>query len=370
MVGLVIDGGYAWGRQRENQNSTDAVALAGTTVLAQNLAGTSPAKTDGDVGCAVEAARTANGLEAANAVYTDINGVALSPSVPVGACNAGGGVAVPAAAAGVRAVGTGQVDTQFAKLIGVNSFDISAHATAITGALGGCPVGADCLLAPVTISVTFDLCDGSGKSIPGSTLWPIVDIASANSTNESIVALCKTGPGGFGGLDLSDRVPPGMDDEGCDSKDGFTEPCHAVVPIPAWLHTTPGNIKNDITGLNEYAGPTLGVADDGIILIPMHDNTCKSQPADNNPVCPDGPWSGVGNNTYYHIPYFTGFMVDRAYDKNNDCNSGVGQPYPGGNGSNGCMKGWFVKLVLQGPVSGPASGNPQDPGAIGIQLIN
>jgi hypothetical protein len=34
------------------------------------------------------------------------------------------------------------------------------------------------------------------------------------------------------------------------------------------------------------------------------------------------------------------------------------------------MKGWFVKLVLQGPVSGPASGNPQDPGAIGIQLIN
>ena len=61
MVGLVIDGGNAWGQQRQTQNGADAMANAGATVIAQSLKGAT--KTDGDVGCAVEqaASQTSHG---------------------------------------------------------------------------------------------------------------------------------------------------------------------------------------------------------------------------------------------------------------------------------------------------------------------
>ncbi len=55
MVGLVIDGGYAWGRQRVTQNGADAIAKAGAVVILQWL--DEQPKTIGDVGCAVETAR-------------------------------------------------------------------------------------------------------------------------------------------------------------------------------------------------------------------------------------------------------------------------------------------------------------------------
>ena len=60
MVGIVIDGGFAWGKQRETQNASDAAAEAGAVVMAQRLAGVSPSKTDTDVATAVNAAFTDN----------------------------------------------------------------------------------------------------------------------------------------------------------------------------------------------------------------------------------------------------------------------------------------------------------------------
>ena len=41
MVGVVIDGGYAWGKQRATQNGTDSASEAGAVKLAENLAYTS-----------------------------------------------------------------------------------------------------------------------------------------------------------------------------------------------------------------------------------------------------------------------------------------------------------------------------------------
>jgi hypothetical protein len=367
MVGLVIDGGYAWGRQRMTQSGADAVAEAGATVLAQNGAGTFPAKTDGDVGCAIAAAATANGLQNVVAYYTTWEGEFTStPPMRVGPCVAGGGGAVPAGAGGIKASGEQTFDTFLMRIVGINTGRASADATAITGVLVGCPEGMDCPLAPITIQTISEQCDGSGKYVRvGGPLWPIVDPAAANATNEAIIALCKTDSGSFGGLDLG--AP------GCDSKDGFVDPCEASVDAPSWLQTSTGAIKNDIEGLNQYAGPVLGTADDEIILVPMHDATCKHDPPDETPppCVPGDQWNGVGNNTFYHVPYLTGFMVDRGYKDYDECTVGPGQPLAtGGNSSGACLKGWFVKLVLQGPVGGPASGNPQDPASIGVQLIN
>ena len=97
MVGLVIDGGYAWSRQRDNQNGADAVAKAGAGVVQHFLAGVdSPTPNDYDVACAVEAAADANGVVLEDAEYVDYKGDPLLPTaVLVGTCTTDLGVVHP-----------------------------------------------------------------------------------------------------------------------------------------------------------------------------------------------------------------------------------------------------------------------------------
>jgi hypothetical protein len=370
MVGLVIDGGFAWGQQRKTQNGADSMAEAGAAVLAENLAGVAPARTDGDVGCAVESAATANGVANPVAFYTDIEGNFLTPSVQVGPCNAGGGNAVPASAAGVKAGGERTFDTFLARVIGFNQFTASANATAVAGVLTQvCAADAGCALLPVTFPSTAVICDGTNRQIQiGTETWPLVQVADptaanyATSSNEVIIPLCATGPGSVGWLDL-----------GCGNlANTINNPCNASIPIPAWLHTQTGNVNSLEGDLNQFAGPVVGTPDDSIVLLPINTNTCSWQPPDNDPTCEpqDREGSGNGNNFYYYIPYFAGFMIDQAYTGGNDaeCNEAPGAPLPAGNGATGCFKGWFVRYVTLGPV-GPAASGPQDPSAIGIQLI-
>ena len=371
MVGLVIDGGYAWGQQRKTQNGADAMALAAATVLAQNLGGTSPAKTDGDVGCAVESAATANGTAHPTAYYTDITGTFLNPLVKVGPCAPGAGGLVPSAAAGARATGDRTFKTFLMSVIGFDQLTASAKATAVTGLLASvCPADAGCGILPVTFPTTAVTCDGQNKQIwIGGPNWPIVQVSDplaanyATAANESIIPLCSQGPGAVGWLDL-----------GCGNlKNSITNPCNASIPIPTWLHTQPGNVNSVEGDINAYAGPLLGVPDDSVVTLPIHNNTCVGQPANNDPTCqPLGAeGSGNGNNWYYHIPKFVGFMIDRAYISGSNkvqCNSAPGGPISGGNGATSCFKGWFVREILLGPVISGGTG-PQDPAAIGIQLI-
>jgi hypothetical protein len=372
MVGLVIDGGYAWGQQRKTQNGADSMAYAGAAILAENLGGTSPARTDGDVGCAVENAAAANGVSNPVAFYTDISGYFLTPSVQVGPCNPGGGAAVPSAAEGVKAAGDRTFDTFLARVIGFNQFTSSANATAVAGILSEvCPADAGCAILPVTFPLTAVICDGTHQQIQiGTEQWPIVQVTDptaqnyATSSNEVIVPLCTTEDGSVGWLDL-----------GCGNlSNTITTPCNASIPIPAWVHSQTGNVNNLGDELNDFAGPVIGTADDSVVLLPINDNTCSGQPADNDPTCEpiDDEGSGNGNNTYYHVPKFAGFMVDQVYVQGNDveCKQGPGQPTlpSSSHGFAGCFKGWFVRYVLEGPVTSGASG-PQDPGAIGLQLI-
>ena len=372
MVGLVIDGGYAWGQQRKTQNGADSMAEAGAAVLAQNLAGTFPVKTDGDVGCAVEQAAAANGIANPVAFYTDISGYFLNPSVQVGPCNAGGGAAVPTAAEGVKATGDRTFDTFLARVIGFNQFTSEANATAVAGILTEvCPADAGCAILPVTFPLTAIICDGTHQQIQiGTEDWPLVqsdDPAApnyANSSNEVIIPLCTTTNGSVGWLDL-----------GCGNlSHTITTPCNASIPIPAWLHTQTGNVNSLADELNDFAGPLIGTADDSVVLLPINDNTCSGQPADDDPTCMniDAEGSGNGQNMYYHIPKFAGFMIDQAYVSGHDheCEEPPGAPVMPAHttGFVGCFKGWFIRYVMEGPVRSGASG-PQDPGVIGLQLI-
>ena len=192
---------------------------------------------------------------------------------------------------------------------------------------------------------------GTRASPPATPRGPSSLEDTATTSNEAIVPLCQNGPGAVGWLDF-----------GCGNlSTQISHPCNTSFDIPTWIQTTPGNPNNVDSEMNAYDGQ--------IVTLPLFDGTCKTAPPGTAlGDCTSG--QGVGNNTYYHIPYFVGFLLDHAYIQGNnhpECNSAPGKPLAGGNGSTGCLKGWFVKLVLQGPVGQGAGNNIA--GGIGVQLI-
>jgi len=370
MVGLVIDGGYAWAQQRETQNGADAVALAGAAVIQQDIGGNP--RTNGDVGCAVEDAAEANGIDLERAVYTDAFGDALVPEVPVGACSAGGGGAIPDGAQGVRGEGSQDFDTFLMQVVGFNQMTAEADAVAVVGRYGGV-TGA---ILPVTIPLTLSTCDSSlAEYTVGEGPWAFRP-TQAERTAQTLVTLplCDAGPGSVGWLDMGCR--PNIEEF-------ITNPCDLQIPIPDWLHTQTGNVNNLEDVITDYTGtngsPTSwGISDDSIVSLPIHTNTCDVDPG-NLSYCPptnadENQWKGEGDNLYYYVSGWVGFMVDQAHTSGGDiaCRQAPGTPVlvnPTPAGKVGCLKGWFVEQVTPGPIV-VGEINPDDPGAIGVTLVN
>src|SRR5690606_11241217 len=105
MVGLVIDGGYAWGQQRDTQNGIDAAAEAGALRLSENLpwiaVGQPRPNQNADVAAAVTAAATANNVELDEAWYVDWDGNCVGGAPLIGDAPLAGGIDPPADADGV-----------------------------------------------------------------------------------------------------------------------------------------------------------------------------------------------------------------------------------------------------------------------------
>jgi hypothetical protein len=368
MVGLIIDGGYAWGQQRITQNAADGVSMAGTAVIQDYLSDptTPPAPTGGDVGCAVVDAADAHEIGLERAEYTDDRGNLLSPTIEVPAC--GSGDTIPAGAQGVKATTTHDFDTFLVRAVGFGTLTATAEATAVVGTPAGiCPAIDGCAVLPVTFPRTVDTCDGTNTRIIGDAEWTILDEdATLDASNLSIVPLCKKGPGAVGWLDF-----------GCGNlASHITNPCNTFIPIPAWLDTSPGNPNCCEGELEAYSGSQPGVPEDEdlVVYIPIHDYTCEQDHADPEPItaCSAHPdWSGRGNSFHYHIPYWVGFKLDGPFVSGSDseCNQLPGNPPAGGNGATGCLKGWFVnKVTAPGPIEiGPI--NPGDPVAMAIALV-
>lgn len=295
MAGLIVDGGNAWSQQRLTQNGTDAASEAGAVVLAQVLvesrAGITT-KTDADVHDAVATSATHNGIAVPHAYYTDYQGNLLTStgvvtSDPGSAAEVGFVGTIPPKAQGVQAIGQKSFRTYLAGVVGINSFGAGASATTVAGGLTGVTPNS---VLPVTFPVAVSTCDNTNSLKPGTSPWLIVSKDTATAFNEVIVPLCQNGPGAVGWLNF-----------GCGTLSyQISHPCNVAFTIPDWIQTTPGNPNNVDSEMNAYDGR--------IIFLPLFDGTCKTAPPGNAVGdCTTG--EGVGNNTYYHIPYFVGFLL-------------------------------------------------------------
>jgi hypothetical protein len=366
MTGLVVDGGYAWGQQRDNQNAADAASEAGAVVLAEALMGL--VRTDADVLAAVNASVTANGVSKLGAWYTDIEGDPInSAGNQVGswsaAADVGGGLLIPPNAAGVRANTAKTFDTFLVGVIGFDTLTANADATAVAGYLAGiCAAGADCAALPVTIPLNQLTCDNTGKAVPSNPAqeWPYFNVSIT-------IPLCQNNPGNVGWLDWT---PPWG---------GLSEMVTAVGPpttnpamsVPSWAFmTSTGNVNPPglEDALNYYAQNQIP------ILIPMFDSTCNTEPDPPSPGtsdverCPLANVGGTGQQQWYHVNRFVAFLFDDPGVFLSGSNAAECEQ--NGNGATSCLKGQFVRFVTTGTVGpGVGAGGAGPNSAVGVQLI-
>jgi len=346
-VSLVIEGGNAYAHQRIVQNSIDAVANAGATVIAQKIGGAP--RTDADVAASMTTLATSNDLDGQTGYYTNVTGDLLTPAGGVtsgmaAAAKVGAGT-IPANAQGVRVSGNQAFGTTFARVIGFNEFTASADATAVSGALTGG------VFMPVVFPVTMKDCDGTGTLGPVDAPWRMSNPGPTHPVGqEYLVPLCKTGDGSFMVLDLDP-------DKNC-----YEE---VTNPSSVQFHNFPVDVATD-TG-NDCAKKVEEAVNDGalqgqVVLIPICDGECSTQ---------------AGNNGTYHIVRIAAFYLDYISYSNNDNNSACALTTSpkygtslanlvGGNGSSSCVAGWFVRYVTSGPVGAGTIANGE---AIGVQLI-
>jgi hypothetical protein len=378
MVGLVVDGGYAWTRQRVAQNAADAAAKAGTVEIQHFIA---DGDRDGnDVACATLDAADRNDVVLERAVYSDAFGSPLSPEIAVGPCS-GVARAIPSGAQGVRATTLIEFDTFLMAVVGIGELDARASATAVVGEHKViCPAAAGCGALPVTFPQTSNLCDSTGALMEITEdqdgVWQPWEVLQANaelnSGNLAIIPLCDTAPGSVGWLDFGCHHPPSL-------SGAISTACHDDIPIPAWLHAQTGNPNCCEGDLNAYTGSIVGTAEeeDRVVAIPIFSNSCRLRPANNDPTCEplDSEWSGTGDNLYYYVDFWVGFKLDRAYTQGGDaeCKQSPGHPVlvsPTPAGKVGCLKGWLItSFTAPGSVSlGPiAPGTPTD---LAVVIVN
>jgi hypothetical protein len=115
--------------------------------------------------------------------------------------------------------------------------------------------------------------------------------------------------------------------------------------IPVWLQSSTGNVNNVDDEMND-------TWDGKIMLVPMFDATCRRRAVDRSAGRLHRPRQRSPTSGY-HIPRFAEFLLDHAYISGNnktECKSARRPALEGGNGMTSCLKGWFVRYVMQGPV--------------------
>jgi hypothetical protein len=352
MVGLIVDGGNAWNQQRLTQNAADAASDAGATVLARRSFGVTGC-TDSCWDTKVVTAVTQAGQDAGVTIqfctgsvpdlatsectyYTDFLG-----TTPLGLVGTG---VIPANTAWVRAFGTLQFGTFFAKIAGIDTFTAAADAIAHFG-YSGCSDGSgnnSLGCSPLAFYVNWVGCDKSGKSV---VQQPPTEV-SGYLNQMIILPICKT-TGNWGWLSATDV---------------------ATKTIPDWFDSDTGkrqsNIMNELISIASDTNPPT-------ILIPIYDcaNVTASCPDPSDPAnaqrLSDMGGTCNGSNCFYHIVKVGAFELHAVYSGTSICT---------GQNSTECLWGKFVGFISEGSLLQSAPGyipgsTGGKGGARGVQLI-
>jgi Putative Flp pilus-assembly TadE/G-like len=219
VVGLVIDGGYAFAQRRDAQNAADFAAMAGARVVAEWVTGDTTNGTDLNVKAAITTAIAANGATAltfgaaGSPQYVGSNG-AIVPSAG-GAANYVGNGTIPTGTAGVIVGASRSWQPFFLGVMGVSNWSAAASATAKGGYSGGSPGGN---LFPVGIAdamfQTYPFCTGP---VSGCTQ---VHLTPGNLNVPGGFGWLKFGCDGYG-LGQSSTFYGGTEPTGCANDSGF-----------------------------------------------------------------------------------------------------------------------------------------------------
>lgn len=349
MVGLVIDGGYAWGQQRDTQNASDASAEAGALLLAHNLPyqHATPPQTapNGNAEVRAEVLRTATTYDVTveEAWYTDFFGNRVGGAPLIGPGQLPSGPA-PASAEGVQVTATKTFDTFVAQVVGMNEFTARTDATAIAGYIDG--IGRGNVL-PLTIPLNITTCTNTNRPDTDGSQWPLGTL--------QVIPMCSSGPGNVGWLDWT---PPGGGTS--ELRDAILNPDNPEMTIPDWYFIAqsgnPSSPSQIEAALNTY------VPGDGVVLIPLFDATCETEPPNSAAnSCASGP--GNGQQQWYHLGGWVALDLEWV-------DLGGGRAVCGsGNGSTGCMAGYFRQVTYSGTIR-RAGANESSLALVGITLID
>ncbi|MGH3116311.1 MAG: pilus assembly protein TadG-related protein [Gaiellales bacterium] len=187
LAGLVIDGGRAYSDRREVQNAADSAALAGAKTLSNIMH--NPSADESQILAAVTSSITTNGTNGG----FDCNLVNASGTT-IGSCPTSDIASLPSGTAGVTVTARDEQATTFMRVLGKDSFDASAPATAQVQALRGGT-------APFMIC-GLDAAQGGQDPpllLPSGSTWVLNTAAvyPANTTEYRIHD--QNGPGSCGG---------------------------------------------------------------------------------------------------------------------------------------------------------------------------
>lgn len=348
MVGLVIDGGYAWGQQRDNQNATDAASEAGAISLAENIPYrylTPPEdgpNTNDDVRVAILATAATQDASVTEAWYTDYFGTRVGGAPLIGTGQLADGPP-PAAAEGVEVRAEKTFDTFMARVVGFNQFTTSTNAITHVGYVAS--VGAGNVL-PITLPINVTTCTNTNQPDTDGSEWPTGVL--------QVFSLCSTGPGNVGWLDWS---PPGGGTS--ELEDAILHPNNPDLDIPGWYFIdqtgNPSSPSQIESALETY------VPGETEVVIPLFDATCESEPptSDRN-ACEDG--AGNGSRQWYHLGGWIALDLEWV-----DLNGGRAV-CGSGNGATGCFAGYLRQILYTGTIR-RAGASESSLSPIGVELI-
>lgn len=373
-VGLVIDGGYLWARERDTQNGTDASAEAGAVQLVRVLRGDITVAAGGPAVCdAVEEQAATNGIEVTEAYYTDLAGNRLGIAIDSsGGCNPIPPCTPPTCAgdfaSGVEVLGHSTTETFLMRIIGFTEMGIDTTATAIGGyVLNPCESEEGCTLLPISPSVTVTVCDNTNNSVsvdedgePGPDLYKVQDPPVIIT-----IPFCKTASGSIGWLDWDGGGG------GASEIEGEIRNPTGVWPGPGWYQIAQtGDVNSGPveTAINERTNE--------VVYIPMFDDVCSHNP-DPDP-CPADDHAG-GSDIWYHLPQLASFRLLDPHDPDGvparsawitgnslEIKAVCGEVSE--SGATSCITGAFVDIITEGPVGALPSGQLTST-FYGVQLI-